>query len=57
MVSVPQLMLLAYQHELYWWRQLLRTGGPQALIQEAKPPVRRSRHWHPDVIKDQAPEN
>ncbi len=22
---------------LYWWRRLLRTGGPEALIQEAKP--------------------
>ncbi|MFP1176465.1 IS481 family transposase [Klebsiella pneumoniae] len=38
---------------LYWWRQLLRTGGPQALIPRSKAPlVRRSRHWHPDVIKE-----
>ncbi|HBQ6381210.1 TPA: IS481 family transposase [Klebsiella pneumoniae] len=38
---------------LYWWRQLLRTGGPQALIPRSKAPlIRRSRHWHPDVLKE-----
>ncbi|HHT0573324.1 TPA: IS481-like element ISKpn28 family transposase [Klebsiella pneumoniae] len=38
---------------LYWWRRLLRTGGPEALIPRSKAPlVRRSRHWHPDVLKE-----
>jgi hypothetical protein len=53
MVSVPQLMLLTYQRER-------STGGAsyfapvvlRRLFQEAKPLVRRSRHWHPDVIKE-----
>ncbi|HBU9566992.1 TPA: helix-turn-helix domain-containing protein, partial [Klebsiella pneumoniae] len=37
----------------YWWRRLLRTGGPEALIPRSKAPlVRRSRHWHPDVLKE-----
>lgn len=38
---------------LYWWRQLLRTDGPQALIPNSKAPlVRRLRRWHPDVLKE-----
>lgn len=38
---------------LYWWRRLLRTGGPEALIPRSKAPlVLRSRHWHPDVLKE-----
>ncbi|MET6781821.1 helix-turn-helix domain-containing protein [Klebsiella pneumoniae] len=36
---------------LYWWRRLLRTGGPEALIPRSSS-VCRSRHWHPDVLKE-----
>lgn len=37
---------------LYWWRQLLRTGGPHALIPRSKALLGTSRHWRPDVFKE-----
>lgn len=38
---------------LYWWRRLLNTGGPEALIPRSKAPlVRRTKQWHPEILKE-----